>query len=76
MKLGESSPPTYQVIVMDVTRNLASVAPLNARREASSRRLTTSSVMGLPTMRDKLKIYTDWAMFGGKDNLKESISQD
>ena len=46
----ESSHPTYQTIVMDVEKNLASATPLAAIREASSQRNTTINMMGSPTL--------------------------
>ena len=49
-ELRHQSPPTYRTIAMDVAWNLTSTMSLTARREASSRRVTTSSLMGLPTL--------------------------
>ena len=79
-------PLTSLKIVVDVARHLASATPLTARRESSSRRITTSSVMGFLILQseafnstkvhDNLKMYTGCAICGVKDKLKESPLQE
>ena len=46
-----STPLTCRTIATDVARRLTYATPLTARRDASSRRVTTISVIGYPTLR-------------------------
>ena len=46
-----SIPRTYRNIAMDMARYLTSSTPLTETRQASSRRVKTSSVIGSPTLR-------------------------
>ena len=47
-------PPTYRTIEMDVARHLTYTTPLTARREASSQRIITSSLMRFLTFQARL----------------------
>ena len=77
---------TCHPIVTAAGRHYWSSTPRTSRRTASSRHITTSSVMGLLILQseafnstkvhDNLKMYTGCAICGVKNKLKESPLQE